>query len=198
LIPCIRDGDFCLGEARAILCYLAEKYDHEECGWMPQRKCGWARSQVLSMLFFDQGTLFQAMYDAVGPVVFGEAANVEPERVGRLEKALDQLEAALERGNGHAVPSGRDTVADLSLLATYATISATGVLGDELSSRWPKADKWAARLASFVPNYEEACGSGAQEYGDYFRMRLRAKAAEVKKEEERTRRRSSKRFSFSK
>ena len=61
-IPCLKDGDFCLNESRAIMTYLASKYGKDDKLY-PKDVA--TRAIVDQRLYFDMGVFYKALGDLV-------------------------------------------------------------------------------------------------------------------------------------
>ena len=67
-IPCMKDGDFCLNESRAIATYLITKYGKDDKLYP---KDVVTRAIVDQRLYFDMGNFYKSFGDCVYPIMFG-------------------------------------------------------------------------------------------------------------------------------
>ncbi|NP_001165914.1 glutathione S-transferase D3 [Nasonia vitripennis] len=153
-IPFLVDGDFKLGESRAIMIYLVEKYG-KNSRILPSEPSG--RALVNQALSFDIGTLFKAMAQYYFPVIFKIEETHSPERYEKLKDAFGILDRMLESQDYVA---GRNlTVADLSIIATVTTAEA---LGFEVEGKYKNVEKWIERTRVATPGYKKINVEGVE------------------------------------
>uniref|UniRef100_A0A182YJR6 glutathione transferase n=1 Tax=Anopheles stephensi TaxID=30069 RepID=A0A182YJR6_ANOST len=158
-IPTLVDNDFVLWESRAILTYLCEKYGQNDGLYPKDPK---KRAMVNQRLYFDMGTLYQRFSEAFYPVMM-EGKELNPEKVQKLDEALEFLETFLDKT---AFAAGdKLTVADLSLLASITTIDVTAAYD---LSKYANIQRWYGQLKESVAGHEEICVEGAHKFREAF------------------------------
>lgn len=133
VVPMLVEGDFTLGESRAIMMYLAERDGVEHKIYPRDPKI---RALINSRLLFDQGTLYQRFVDYYYPQIFSKKPAL-PEKYKMFEQALGHLDTFLE--NSKFVAGDQLSLADLSIFTSCSTykISAGIDLGKYSNiSRW--------------------------------------------------------------
>eukprot|EP00088_Acartia_fossae_P047816 TRINITY_DN5195_c0_g1_i1.p1 TRINITY_DN5195_c0_g1~~TRINITY_DN5195_c0_g1_i1.p1 ORF type:complete len:222 (+),score=77.57 TRINITY_DN5195_c0_g1_i1:52-717(+) len=160
-IPTVVDGDLNLTESRAIATYLASKYGKDDKLYPKDLV---TRLHVDQMLYFDMGVFYKAFGDLVYPKMFG---GPEPEQKhwDRLAEVLGWVNDFV-KGGKYVAGTDHLTIADLSILATYATLKAAGIT--ELD-KYPELEAWFTRCSAEVPNYDKSNGEGAQGFGEFFK-----------------------------
>lgn len=143
VIPTINDDGFCLWESRAILGYLANKYDKTGL-WYPTDAV--ARAHVDQKLYFDMGTLYQRYAEYYYPQMFAQQP-ADPEKYKKIEEAFAFLDTALE-GKKYAT-GNNPTIADYALVASVSTFDVSGFAVD----KYPNVQRWY-ETAQALPGYE--------------------------------------------
>ena len=77
------------------------------------------------------------------------------------------------RPTGFVAGTKHVTLADLSLLTTYTTLKASGMMD---LTPYDQLPAWLERVKAAVPNYQKADGEGAEKFGVFYKER----AAEAK------------------
>lgn len=137
-LPTLVDGELNLWESRAILMYLATKYD--KSGKLYPADVD-KRAKVDRILFFDAGTLMSRFHSHY-MITVRSGLPIEPQKFKMVEEGVSFLETDLE-GNDYL--TGADlTIADLSCLATMYSYEAAGFpLSD-----YPNVKRWMEKCAS--------------------------------------------------
>ena len=161
------DDGFSVYESRAVLAYLVNKYAPNHALYPSDPK---KRALVDMALNFDGTTLYPAMGMVVYPVI-RLGAKVDP----KLTKILDDNLVLLNEDLGRTpyIAGNELTIADLSLLATWTSIEATGFWKlDHLTN----VHAWVKRIkdSGKIKNYEELVVSTAKQYGDFVKGALKA------------------------
>eukprot|EP00088_Acartia_fossae_P054973 TRINITY_DN6368_c0_g4_i1.p1 TRINITY_DN6368_c0_g4~~TRINITY_DN6368_c0_g4_i1.p1 ORF type:complete len:233 (-),score=54.27 TRINITY_DN6368_c0_g4_i1:428-1096(-) len=163
LIPTVVDGDFKMGESRAIAAYLVNKYGKDDTMYPKDPQ---TRYMVDKLLYFDMAVLYKAFMDMCYPAVL---KNMPPP----TQKEHDRLAEVLGWLNDHVVngkfAAGTDelTIADVSLVATYSTLKACEGVYDH--SKHPETEAWFEKCKTLIPNYEKACEKGANQFGYWYK-----------------------------
>ena len=144
-IPTLVDGDFAIWESRAIMIYLAEKYDKTDSLYP---KCPKKRAIINQRLYFDMGTLYKSYADYYYPQFRNKAA-ADPELYKKIETAFEFLNIFLADSQYAAGDSL--TLADLALLSTVSTFEVTGFD----FSKYANVAKWYANAKSVAPGFDE-------------------------------------------
>ena len=158
-VPVLVDGDHVVTESRAALTYLVTQ--HKPGPLYPA--CPKKRSLVDQRLYFNMGTFYRRLADAIIPVGFGKTSTVTPEQVEALKEALMWANQMTSCG---FVLGGAMTIADVDFMATMSTLEACDFVD---LSPYKNLTKWSARMKSMIPHYEENCGKGATQIGDWFK-----------------------------
>lgn len=142
-VPTLVDDGFILCESRAILAYLADKYDKSDTLYP---KCSKERAIINHRLFFDLGTLYARLADYYYTFVF-YGGKPDPEKLKKLEEAAEIFNVFLE---GKSFVAGDNfTVADIALLTTTSVLE---VLGFGLN-KYPNIARWYADTKAKCPGY---------------------------------------------
>merc|ERR1719259_732147 len=160
-VPTIKYGDYHLSESRAILLYLCEEFNGET--YYPKDKQ--LRGLINHRLYFDIGTLYRRLGDALYPVCFGQRNFIPEETRKALDESMQWLEEFLKE-NKYAAGDVL-TIADISLVATVSTYEACEK-GLTSLDKFPKVKEWMEKLKTELPEYESACGEGAAAYRSWF------------------------------
>jgi len=163
-IPVLKDGDFIVYESRAIAAYIMNKYCKDE-KTNPQDVE--TRARIDQRMYFDMGLLYKNFGNIVYPTLFFGVKTGEKEQA-ELKEALGFLEGYLA---GDKFSAGTDclTVADLTLVATYASIEAAQIVD---LSEYKNCNAWYAKCKGLIPNYEKANAEGAVKLGAFYKSKL--------------------------
>ncbi|XP_022705046.1 glutathione S-transferase 1-like isoform X1 [Varroa jacobsoni] len=155
-IPTLVDGDFALGESRAISTYLINKYAP---GHRLYPDCPQKRALIDRYLYFDIGTLYKSIGDYFYPkLMFNK--ELEPDREKKLKDALGFLEAFL---NGQDFLLGKEpTVADLSISCSLSMLEITSYG----FPAFPIAEAYYNRLKQ-LPHWEECNAKGIEGFKQF-------------------------------
>jgi glutathione S-transferase len=126
-LPTLVEGDLKLWESRAIMIYLVEKYSTNEALYPKDLK---TRALVHQRLYFDMGTLYEAIGETYFPTF--EGAPISDEKMKKLIEAV-----ALLDGHDYVVNNQR-TIADISISVSIGCIEAFNF---DLKP-FPKVTKW--------------------------------------------------------
>nr|AKO22176.1 glutathione S-transferases-2 [Dermanyssus gallinae] len=148
-IPTLVDGDFCLAESRAIMCYLVNKCKPDSPLYP---KCPQARALVDRYLYFDMGTLYKSLAEYFYPKIMS-GAPLDPEKETKLKDALGFLEAFL--GDNDYLVGKEVTLADI---AVATSLTMTEVMNYELPA---KIDAHYKRVQKF-PHWAEINDKGIE------------------------------------
>lgn len=135
-----------LWETKAIIIYLAEKFEHLSGHLYP--KDSESKARVNEILFFDEIILKKSFKDFWYPQIFqGKPGTFE--NLHQMERALDQLEKLLGRNKWAAGPYV--TLADLALLATVVNFC---VIGQKDIERYENILKWYKNCENWVVGFK--------------------------------------------
>ncbi|XP_044745310.1 glutathione S-transferase D1-like [Coccinella septempunctata] len=164
-VPAIDDNGFYVYDSSIIMKYLSKKYAKDDSLFPNDtKKC----TIVEERLYFASNYLFQSFRDYIIPVMFG---NEQPstEKAKAFDQNLRQLNDFLE--NEKWVAGTNITVADFSIITIVSTAEAIMFDVNKYAnvSAWYKRSKEA--MASF--GYEEINQSGAEQFGNVFKTKLK-------------------------
>nr|XP_039256186.1 glutathione S-transferase 1-like [Styela clava] len=163
-VPYIVDGNFNLGESRAIICYLCSKYeenDKEKKLYPTELK---ARSKVNESLFhdFQYFTNILEYSNILGVLYRGETGPI-PERWPALEDNYNRLERRLTHQEYMA--SDYITVADYSAFAVVAGIE---IILPELDfDKYPRLLEWKKKMED-IPAVDFCYGDSVAKFKEKF------------------------------
>jgi len=161
VIPTIVDGDYVLSESRPCATYLASKFAEDDKLYPKDLE---VRSRVDQRLYFDMGSFYSCFGQCVYPMMFGAP---KPD-----ETTFKKFDEVLAWANDFVKPTGyvagtdHMTLADISFLATYSTVKATGYFDLE---KYEDLNAWFEKIKGEVPEYESANGQGATDFGSWFK-----------------------------
>ncbi|XP_068156287.1 glutathione S-transferase 1-1-like [Drosophila tropicalis] len=144
-VPTLVDNGFAIWESRAIIAYLAEKYDKQGTLYPkdPQQK-----AVVNQRLFFDLEVLNKAFSDYY-IVPFRTNKPADPEDLKKVESAFETLDKFLD-GQDY-VAGSHLTVADIAILATVSTFE----VADFDVSKYTNVNKWYQIAKKVTPGWDE-------------------------------------------
>jgi glutathione S-transferase len=149
-VPYIVDGDLKLGESRAIMMYLVNKYKPDDEHLYPKDPV--KRAPIDELLFYEIGTLFAAQSKLLRPKIFGPVKEFNTEDEKSYKDCLQYLDERLG-GNGakRFMLGDHLTIADVSLAATFTF----AVACDYDLSDYKNLVPYLERMKSAIPNYGE-------------------------------------------
>ncbi|EEB12529.1 GSTD1-5 protein, putative [Pediculus humanus corporis] len=157
-IPLIIDDGYVLSESRAILVYLAERYDRDSIYYPNDAK---TRGVISQRLMFDIGTLSSRFYDTYSEFFIPNGSNrIDLKKINKLGEAFEFLEAFM--GDSLFMAGNVMTIADYSIVATVSTIEACGFD----FSKYERVSAWFERCKTEMLDYEEINQKGADLIGN--------------------------------
>ncbi|KAL7288071.1 hypothetical protein TKK_0017862 [Trichogramma kaykai] len=145
-IPFIVDEDFKLGESRAIMIYLVEKYG-KNSRLLPTDPMG--RALVNQAMNFDMGNLYKSISSYYFPVLTKQEESHSPEKYEKLKESFSILEQILDEQDFVA---GRNlTIADFTVIISVTTAEVFGFYLD----KYKNTVKWIDRVKVAVPSYKK-------------------------------------------
>jgi glutathione S-transferase len=130
-VPTLVEGDFKLWESRAIMVYLVEKYSTNESLYPKDLQ---TRALVHQRLYFDMGSLYEAVGEVYWPIF--EGASISQEKLKKLNEVVAFLEGFLD-GHDYVV-NDKITIADISIAVSISCAEAF----DFDFKPFPKVAKW--------------------------------------------------------
>ncbi|XP_058448804.1 glutathione S-transferase 1-1-like [Malaya genurostris] len=157
-IPTVDDNGFYLGESRAILTYLVDRYHpgHELYPNIPKEK-----ALINRVLHHDLCEFYTNTLGVLAPISRGLTTAVSEEMKTSIANALSNLELFLVRNDWFA--GEKVTVADLSILPTIASMVHSGL---DLS-QFPRLGTWYDNCKVLKGYQDEQ--TIARQFGDLFR-----------------------------
>ncbi|XP_033167570.1 glutathione S-transferase 1-1 [Drosophila mauritiana] len=146
-IPTLVDDGFAIWESRAILIYLAEKYDKDGSLYPkdPQQ-----RAVINQRLFFDLSTLYQSYVYFYYPQLFEDVKKpADPENLKKIDDAFAMFNTLL-KGQQYAALN-KLTLADFALLATVSTFE----ISEYDFGKYPEVVRWYENAKKVIPGWEE-------------------------------------------
>lgn len=131
--------------SRAIMTYLCNKYAGNSIYPSDPRK----RAEVDKLLYFDIGTLYKALGEAIYPVFLHGAKQIEEEKEKAFRGKLDLLEGFLAKGK--YVAGDALTIADFAIHTSLGTAD----MIDYDFSAYKNITAWRQRLATELPYDKE-------------------------------------------
>jgi len=154
-IPMLEDGEACIWDSHAIICYLVSKYGKDDSLYPKDLL---KRAVIDQRLHFESGVVFANALRAITKMVlFMGVKEVPKERIDAFVDVYNFMEAFLK--DHDYVAGDHLTIADFSLIST---ISSSVAFVDIDSSKWKKLSAWIKRMEE-LPYYSEN-SIGAQQY----------------------------------
>lgn len=148
-VPTIIDGDLTLGESRAIMMYLVNKYKPNDSLYPQDPR---TRASIDELLFYEIGTLYQAATKLLRPKLFGPVKELNAEDEKAFKGCLHYLDKRLgENGAKRFMFGNQLTIADISLAASFTFPVCCGY--DMYDYKHLVA--YLDRMKSAIPNYSE-------------------------------------------
>jgi glutathione S-transferase len=149
-VPYIIDGDLKMGESRAIMMYLVNKYKPDAVHLYPREPE--KRALVDELLFYDIGTLFSAQSKLLRPMLLGPVKELNADDEKGYRRCLEYLDKRLADNGGKPYMLGDQlTIADISIAATFTFAYACKY---DLSA-FKHLVAYLDRLKTDIPNYDE-------------------------------------------
>ncbi len=166
-IPTLVDGDFVTNESRAAAAYLVSKYGGDRKNEL-YPECPEDRCRVDQRMYFDMGTIYKAFGECVYPIMFGTAKEIAEDKLARFHEVMGWVKDYVKEGK-FAAGTGHLTLADISFVASFSTIVASGAF--DLAAYNPEVNEWFEKCKALIPNYEKANGEGAAAFGGWYKSK---------------------------
>lgn len=152
-VPFIINGDLRLGESRAIMAYLVNKYKPNDEHLYPQSNLE-LRAKIDELLQYDAGTLWPAKSRLFWPKIFGSAKEFDQNDEKALRRCLNYLNNRLGQNQQQQQQqrfflSNELSIADISLAASFTFTQACDFNMDEHKNLLA----YLERLRASIPNY---------------------------------------------
>jgi len=152
-IPLLEDGEACIWDSHAIICYLVSKYGKDDSLYPKDLL---KRAVVDQRLHFESGVVFAStLRSIIKMILFKGITEVPKENINAFVEVYDFMETFLK--DHDYVAGDHLTIADFSLIST---ISSSVAFVEIDSSKWPKLSTWIKRMEE-LPYYSEN-SNGAQ------------------------------------
>lgn len=186
-VPLLVDGDFRLNEARPICTYLIGKYGKKHQEYLYPADDAVLKAKIDQRLYFDMGTFFETVKEdyvniirhfrlnqsllslSQMNVMFRGGKGLSEELAAKYAEVLGWVNKMVK--SGYVAGTEQMSLADLSLVSTFSTLKHLGSID---TRKYPFIEAWYQRCKQQIPNFHEACGLGAENFGDMYR---KAKAA---------------------
>lgn len=158
-VPTLADGEFGLGESRAILRYLMTAHSSSDDHPLYPKDLK-ARATIEARLDFDLGMLYRRAYDYFSPQWNRKSVATEDD-LDKVCEALGFLEEFL--GRSRYAAGDRLTVADLTLVASVSFLDVCG-FGLE---KYPKIVAWYDVCKKEIKGYQELIGDRFEDFRSF-------------------------------
>jgi len=167
-VPTLVDGDLSIGESRAQMCYLVNKYSP---GHKIYPECPQKRASIDRFLYFDIGTLYSSFANYFYPQ-FKQDKEPCPASEQKMKDALKVLEELL--GDQTYITGDDYTIADISLAGVLTMFELTGY-------GFAGCDKVEALFNRIkqLPYWDEVNALGSEQLKGFFEAAKAAKAAKA-------------------
>lgn len=149
-IPYITDGDLSMGESRAIMAYLVNRYKPNHPHLYPQDPI--SRARIDELLYYEASTLFPAMSRLLFPKVRGPVAELDQDDQKAFERCLAYLDRRLGRNKAKRfMLSHHVSIADVSIAASFSFAEACRY---DLHN-YKQIVAYLNRIRAAIPDYDE-------------------------------------------
>lgn len=167
-VPFIVDGDLKLGESRAIMMYLVNKYkpDDEMYPRDPVK-----RAKIDELLFYEIGTSYVAQMKLFRPLLFGQTKELNADDEENFKECLRYLDKRLAENGGKKFMFGNHlTIADVSLAAGLSTTEVC----DYKLSEFKNLTAYLERMKTAIPNYGDINDKRIESLKNFLRSKREA------------------------
>lgn len=165
-VPFIVDGDVKIGESRAIMAYLVNKYGPADNSLYPSDPT--RRAKIDELLFLDIGTIFSSCIKVFRPILKEGAKEINPESEKEFREVLAKLDKELEK-SGKKFYIGDDlTIADISLAAEFSFLKSFEYDVSEFKS----LTAYLNGLKASIPKYSEINDKPVENLANYIKSKL--------------------------
>uniref|UniRef100_A0A6G1SNS2 Glutathione S-transferase 1, isoform D n=1 Tax=Aceria tosichella TaxID=561515 RepID=A0A6G1SNS2_9ACAR len=167
-VPFIVDGGLKMGESRAIMMYLVNKYKPNDPLYPNDAD---KRAAIDELLFYEIGTLYQAhLLTLIRPFIVGNAKVIDPEQEKALKESLQYVDQRIGAAGTKFMFGNQLTIADISLMGT---LDYTYVTDYDLSE-YKNLVAYLARVKAAIPNYSEINDKPLEDFRQWIRSKRAA------------------------
>nr|XP_002125923.1 glutathione S-transferase 1-like [Ciona intestinalis] len=151
-VPALKDGNLCIGESRAIMQYVCNRYAAGSALSLYPKDPA-ARAVVDQVLYFDTSLITAVYkYTKIAEVLFKHEKHLELDGKDEMKKKLLSLENFLSKNRYLA--GDHMTIADLSVLANLVVLD---ICHFDDYEDFPKLKEWMKTMKA-LPYFEACCG----------------------------------------
>uniref|UniRef100_A0A6G1SCC0 Glutathione S-transferase 1, isoform D n=1 Tax=Aceria tosichella TaxID=561515 RepID=A0A6G1SCC0_9ACAR len=166
-VPFIVDGGLKMGESRAIMMYLVNKYKPNDSLYPTDPI---KRAKIDELLFYEMGTLYEAQHPLVRPRFAGTAKEINPELEKPYKEALKYVDQRVAQAGTKFMLGDQLTIADISLVET---LSYAYIVDYDLSE-YKNLVAYLARVKAAIPNYSEINDKPLEDFRQWIRSKRAA------------------------
>lgn len=148
-VPFIVDGEVKIGESRAILAYLVNKYQPNNEHLYP--KGAECRAKIDEFLYYEMGTFYSSAYKLFRPMFMGKVDRLNEDDEKAFKTGLDYLEKRLADSKANFMCGNHLSIADISLAASLTMPTCC----DYDLSPYKNLLAYMGRVRAAVPKYGE-------------------------------------------
>lgn len=166
-VPFLVDGDLKLGESRAIISYLVNKYG-KDSPLYPRDPV--ARARVDELLFFDASGLYPALSQLYRPLLM-EGKPLDPLKLEEVHKTYQLVEDRLiANGDKKFLTGDNLTIGDISLTVSINFGQACGVE----TAKFKNLVAYTDRVKATIPKFHELTDEPIENMKKYVASKLSA------------------------
>ena len=160
-IPVLVDSHLVITESSAAITYLVTQYSPSQLYPVCAKKV----SQIDQQLQFNIGRFYNALNECIDPVYMHKTSSIDTEKMETLKEILMWIN---QMTVGGYVLDTSMTIADIAFLSTMSSLEACNILS---LHPYKNICLWLENMRKQVPNYENNCQKGADEFGKRYQER---------------------------